>query len=320
MSADSWRKLRWFAAVAVVVAGATLLLVSTMTSQLQTCSVITSASQAPSAAQGFAEQSVLRLPLRLCQPISLWVVLPFAVVALLLLLPDYRKVGLGGLSLERFEERLAERLDERLDEVKSDIQSTLQAAAGVTKDQASGTIHKGHIRNVELRVKTVQRLLIDALVAVPAGELPDRLYDAGRQWGADWSEEFTAIERGTGRGRPDGPRRLLADWAFYDSSAGMGRIDFELDDDGEPVRATVTRNFLAVEQQGVDLRVVTAGYIAGSLDGLLPLAGRHRRVVLSDKDAERDTYTIQLVATTAPGTPSQATRPDGRPTGGTAPG
>ena len=87
----------------ILVGGATILLLSQFSPHFQSCQLISNLSDAPHGALGVLETGTtvpsgssvvqpVRLPIRLCQPIPIWSFIPFASVAVLLLLPDYAEV------------------------------------------------------------------------------------------------------------------------------------------------------------------------------------------------------------------------------------
>jgi hypothetical protein len=286
------RGLRWTGAFILVVAAAGALFISNVSNHLHSCAVLTDTSSIPPALQGDAAQGVLRLPVKVCQPLQIWVVLPLAVLALILLLPDYKEIGLGGFGMKRIEEKLNERLSEFTDEVR-EIRTSLSEATGITKDSEAGTIFKGTIRNVELRVRTVQELLLRALASDPK-DPSKSLYDAGRDWGRDWSRDFRKIESEVDFQGKEGIHSALEDWSYYDGTAGMGRIYFTYDkESGLPTQAEFKSCFLSIERDNADLRQVMAGYLAGSLDGLLSPQDHHYRVTLEEKSVDRDLYKLE---------------------------
>ena len=286
------RGLRWLGAFFLLIAGAGALFISNTSSPLHSCAVLTDTSAIPPALHGDASQGVLRLPVRVCEPIQIWVVLPLAVLALILLLPDYKEIGLGGFGMKRIEEQLNERLSEFSEEVRG-IRSSLSEATGITKDSEAGTIFKGTIRNVELRVRTVQELLLRALASDPQ-DPSKSLYEAGRDWGRDWSRDFRKIESEVDFQGKEGIRSALEDWSYYDGTAGMGRIYFTYDkESGLPTQAEFQSCFLSIERDSADLRQVMAGYLAGSLDGLLSPRDHHFKVTLDEKSVDRDLYRLE---------------------------
>ena len=165
----------------ILVGGATILLLSQFSPHFQSCQLISNLSDAPHGALGVLETGTtvpsgssvvqpVRLPIRLCQPIPIWSFIPFASVAVLLLLPDYAEVGVGGVAFKR--------LLNDFREVTEDLKSTVEKASGISKDLEAGTVMKGNIRNVELRVETVQELLMGAMTS-SAASTQGQLYDAG---------------------------------------------------------------------------------------------------------------------------------------------
>lgn len=217
-------------------------------------------------------------------------IVPVMAVALILLLPDYGEIGFGGFGMKRLEERIAGQVEQVSRNVE-DIRSSFAEATGINKDVEAGTIHKGRIRNVELRVRTVQEMILRSLLA-DADDLSTALYSAGVDWGASWSEDFADIEGGLSLGDVDGVRSAMKDWEYYDATAGLGKFSFDLNDDGVPYSLEVRNCFLSIERDSADLRMLFAGYVAGSLDGLFKQSGLSFEVVLVSKSVDRDRYDI----------------------------
>jgi len=286
------RSVRWLGAFALLLLGATAFIVSNITDHLQSCSTLSDLPGIPAQLRGAAAQGLIRFPVRACAPVPVWVMLPFAALAILLILPDYVEVGLGGFALKRFESQINERLDRVSKEVKG-VRSSLSTAAGITKDEEAGTVSKGTIRNVELRIQTVQGVLLDALAADPTDKAGS-LYRAGFNWGRSWSQDFLHIEDDVDLHTKEGISAILEEWSYYDATAGMGKINFQCDpESGLPVEAEIRNGFLSIERDGIDLRSVMAGYLAGSLDGLLATLGAHYRATITEKTMDRDVYSLE---------------------------
>jgi len=156
-------------------------------------------------------------------------------------------------------------------------------------------VRKGKIRNVELRVTTIQDLMLGVLSAPPGIDAIEAMYAAGYAVGTSWSRDFTPIAGDLDHVAADGLPSLLDNWAHYDATAGLGRFTFTCDGN-RPTEIVVRNGFLSAERDGVDLRHVLAGYLAGSLEGLA--AGRWHvdRVELVDKTQALDTYRVHLQA------------------------
>lgn len=289
MNSRRWRGLRWATAGLLVLTGAVLVLLSEITGRPQSCSEISAFAELPDVVQDMADQrgGELTLPLKVCGSINVVAVIPLGVAALLLLLPDFSEIGFGGLALKRLEERIVNEVER----ATSELHSVVAQAVGIEKDVEAGVIRKGSLRNVELRVQTVQEILLRSLLASAEGR--DRaLYDAGYHWGLGWSRDFVNILSGVDVTTPEGVRSVLSDWSYYDSTAGMGRIEFQYDERGLPDGVRVHNSFLGIERDGADLRILFGGYIAGSLAGLLSPRGAHFDVELAEKSVDRDTYTV----------------------------
>jgi len=281
------QRIRWLSAFVLLVAGAVAFLISNTTPHLHSCSIITDTSSIPDALRGGAEQGYLRLPVSVCQPVAPWSLLPFAALALLLLLPDFQEIGFGSFGLKR----VAAQITERLDRVSQEV-SQLAIATSITKDTDKGTVYKGKIRNVELRVPTVQAVLFGVLDG-ETGDPSTRLYRAGHAWGLGWSRDFLPIEQGVNYQTKEGVRRLLEDWSKYDATAGMGTLSFSYDESsGLPVEAKLANGFLSIEEDGVDLRYLFGGYIAGSLDGLLAPFKKSFTAVIKEKAVDLEVYEL----------------------------
>jgi hypothetical protein len=91
----------------------------------------------------------------------------------------------------------------------------------------------------------------------------------------------------------EGVRRLLEDWSKYDATAGMGTLSFSYDESsGLPVEAKLANGFLSIEEDGVDLRYLFGGYIAGSLDGLLAPFKKSFTAVIKEKAVDLEVYEL----------------------------
>lgn len=285
------RQLRWFLAGGLLTAAATVVLISNTSQHLHSCSTITEPSRLPKGISGLAQQTQIMVPLVACEPIDVMVVVPILATALVLLLPDYGEVGIGGIGLKRLEQRLADQVQR----VTQQVRDSLAQATGINKDVEAGTVQKGAIRNVELRVRTVQEILLRALLADPATQR-DALYAAGVEWGKGWSEDFVEIEQGVDVSSAEGVKAILSDWTYYDATAGLGRIEFEFGADHLPTQVTVRNGFLSIERDEADLRNLFAGYLAGSLDGLLAAREVSFDVRLEDKAVDRDVYVVAVAS------------------------
>jgi hypothetical protein len=292
-------KVRWLFAGALLVLAAALLWVSNTTPHLQSCETINRTADIPAALLGQGEQSTLRLPVSVCEPISPWTVVPIGALALLFLLPDYPEIGVGGVRLKRLEQ-LADKVEE---EAKS-IRESVTVATGIHKDPKTGILKKGDIPNVELRVETVREILLGALQS--SVENPsERLYKAGLEWGKSWSRDFAGIEGAADISTVEKTREVLEDWSYYDATAGMGRILFFYDSDGRPVEAQVLNGFLAVDQDAFDLRQLFAGYLAGSLSGILASQNIQFKASLKATPFGRDIYQLEARSLETASDPAQ---------------
>jgi hypothetical protein len=285
-----WKRVRWVTATALLVAGASVLLISHTTSHLHACSTVTDTSRLPKPLTGQGQQSALRLPVKACNPVEPWAVVPLAALALILLLPDYAEVGFGNFGLKRLERQISDQVNLVRKEFE-DIRSSIADATGVHKDLEIGEVKKGAIRNVELRLQTVQEILLSALLADPNRQV-EALYETGVEWGENWSKDFAKIEDSLDVSTPHRVQSVLEDWSFYDATAGMGRINFSYGSEGLPTEAAVVNGFLSIERDGADLRNLIGGYIAGSLNGLLAARGVAFTARLTTKTVGRDVYAI----------------------------
>jgi hypothetical protein len=207
----------------------------------------------------------------------------------LLLLPDYAEIGVGGVAFKR--------LLNDFREVTEDLKSTVEEASGISKDLEAGTVMKGNIRNVELRVETVQELLMGAMTS-SAASTQGQLYDAGWNVGLGWSTDFMRIEEGVDVSSVEGRKQLLDDWSYYDASAGLGKFTFFVEGSSRfPSSVLVTNGFLSSQRQDVDLRIVLAGYIAGSLQGLLASNGELVTAELVESAGNRERYKVEAKRT-----------------------
>lgn len=287
-----WKTVRWAIAATLLVFAAGVVLISNTTNHLHSCSTITDTSGLPNPVTGQGQQSSLRLPVNACNPVAPWTIVPVAALSLLLLLPDYAEVGLGGFGLKRLEQQISDQVSLVKKEFE-DIRSSIAESTGVHKNVETGEVKKGDIRNVELRLETVQDVLLSALLAAPERR-SEALYETGVAWGRDWSKDFAKIEDSYDISTPEHVKRVLEDWSYYDATAGMGRILFLYNGDGLPTEAEVVNGFLSIERDGVDLRLLIAGYIAGSLDGLLSGRRIAFKVTLTSKSVRHDIYSIEL--------------------------
>jgi hypothetical protein len=292
-----WKKVRWVSAASLVIVSAAVLLISHTTNHLHECSIVTDTAGLPKSLAGQGQQSALRLPVKVCSPLTQWTVLPLAALSLILLLPDYAEVGFGNFGLKRLEKQISDQVDVVREEVQG-IRSSLAAATGIHKDLALGEVRKGAIRNVELRLQTVQEVLLGTLLAEPSRQA-HALYETGIKWGESWSQDFAQIEDTPELSTPDHIKRVLEDWSAYDGSAGMGRIYFRYGPDGLPNEAEVVNGFLSIERDGADLRNLIGGYIAGSLNGLFRRAVEFN-ATLATKTVGRDVYELDVRPLDAP--------------------
>ena len=288
-----WKRVRWVTATALVIIAASVLLISHTTSHLHACSTVTDTSRLPKPLTGQGQQSALRLPVKACNPVDPWAVVPLAALALILLLPDYAEVGFGSFGLKRLEKQISDQVDLVRKEVEN-IRASVADATGVHKNLETGEVMKGAIRNVELRLQTVQEVLLSALLADPLRQA-EALYETGIQWGESWSKDFAKIEDSLDVSTPDHVRRVLEEWSYYDRTAGMGRLDFNYGSDGLPNEAEVSYGFLSIERDSADLRTLIGGYIAGSLNGLLATRRVTFNANLTSKTVGRDVYALNAM-------------------------
>lgn len=154
--------------------------------------------------------------------------------------------------------------------------------AGYSTDDYSGSLFKGALRNVSLRVSTVHRVLETIVGAVPPDERKSVLYAAGYAVGLSWGRDFKAETRRTGMDEHSLEAQLQL-WSDYDASAGMGRFEFMLSSHG--YGEVILRNgFLSQEEGSCPLDHFFSGYLAGTLQELL---GTSVRVDLEELILER---------------------------------
>ena len=106
----------------------------------------------------------------------------------------------------------------------------------------TGLLMKGHVRNVAMRVDTMTEL-IEALAQDRPGSTPEaRLKEAGIEVGKSWSSAFATIRQ---RERSaSSHEEQLALWSEYDATAGWGRFDFHLNEEGHG-SVTLRNGFLS---------------------------------------------------------------------------
>lgn len=108
--------------------------------------------------------------------------------------------------------------------------------------EETGILMKGHVRNVAMRVGTMTEL-VEALAQDRPGSTPEaRLKEAGIEVGRSWSRAFATIRQR--ERRTSGREEQLALWSEYDATAGWGRFDFHLNDEGHG-SVTLRNSFLS---------------------------------------------------------------------------
>lgn len=148
-------------------------------------------------------------------------------------------------------------------EIQNATAQLLASLEGYNVDPDSGRLFKGNIRNASLRITTIHDLADNILKAVPVGEREQVLYAAGYQTGTSWGPEFEAECRRAEMAKDDLDEKLDL-WARYDASAGMGRLQFDVSEDGFG-HITLKNSFLSEEEASHPLNHWFSGYIAGAL-------------------------------------------------------
>jgi hypothetical protein len=152
-------------------------------------------------------------------------------------------------------------------EIQNAAAQLLASLEGYNVDPESGRLFKGNIRNASLRITTIHDLVDNILAAVPEAERDRVLYAAGYQTGASWGPEFEAECRRAEMAK-DALDEKLELWARYDASAGMGRLHFNVSDDGFG-QVTLENSFLSDADANHPLNHWFSGYIAGTLYDVL---------------------------------------------------
>lgn len=188
-----------------------------------------------------------------------------------LLLPSLPKgarvpvgIGIGAFFLVAVVVVLARYLRRAIATTTIDAMSTL---GSYDVDRGSGTMLKGNITNVSLRIDTIHHMIDSIVAAVPADERKDVLYSAGQSAGASWARDFDRECRRADISMDDRGKKLDL-WADYDASAGMGRLTFGLSEGGSG-SVTVTNSFLSDQEASTPLNYWYAGYVAGTLSHIL---------------------------------------------------
>lgn len=113
----------------------------------------------------------------------------------------------------------------------------------------TGLLMKGHVRNVAMRVDTMTDL-IETLARDVAGRSPEeRLKEAGIEVGRSWSSAFANIRQR--ERRASSRTEQLALWSQYDATAGWGRFEFHLNDEGHG-SVTLRNGFLSKSHEADD--------------------------------------------------------------------
>ncbi len=140
-----------------------------------------------------------------------------------------------------------------------------------TDDCETGILLKGEIQDVALRVTTMHRIVDTLTRAIPPTARQDALYkcgcEVGRSWVSDFQSELPKLEIAG----HDILRQLLK-WSEYDATAGMGRLTIAVNPDTGEGLIVLANSFLSRSQACFPLNWWFAGYLAGSLNGLLKLS------------------------------------------------
>ncbi len=178
-------------------------------------------------------------------------------------------------------------------------------------DRETGVLLKGNIQNVSLRVSTTHRI-VDALTrAIPPASRQDALYQCGFEVGTSWVSDFHRELPKLEIERHDILRQLLK-WSEYDATAGMGRLTIAVNPDTGEGLVMLANSFLSRSRSNFPLNWWFAGYLAGSLNGLLRLTVRVQ-VVNPKSDTSTTTLFNVMPESREPATVTQPSRvPDPR--------
>lgn len=153
-----------------------------------------------------------------------------------------------------------------------------------------GTLYKGDIRNVALRVDTIHALVDSLVEHVPEERRRDALYEAGRVAGIAWSSQFVKQSPRPGAtGANDEIPTLLLRWAHYDATAGMGRLSVAAAPDLTVGTVMLSNSFLSTLPSCFPLNYWFAGYMAATLQQLF---GREVAVELLTPRVEQQSTTL----------------------------
>lgn len=180
-------------------------------------------------------------------------------------------------------------------EIKDAAQQVLMSLEGYDTDLEAGTLLKGNISNVSLRIATLHDLMDSILQAVPEERRDEVLHRAGQAAGASWGADFEAECRRAKMDMSDLAEKLDL-WSSYDASAGMGKMDLDISSDAFG-KVVLTNSFLSEKPACHPLNHWFAGYLAGTLRHVLD---RRVMVTLEKPSLERQRTTHFTVEPTAP--------------------
>lgn len=129
-------------------------------------------------------------------------------------------------------------------------------------NENTGILMKGQVRNVALRVDTINEL-VDALASLDGNTREERLIEAGKAVGKSWVEAFTKIRQKEKRAKSHEEQLEL--WTEYDATAGWGKFDFHLNSDGHG-SVTLRNGFLSGETDRGCRELFLAGYLEATLE------------------------------------------------------
>ncbi len=159
-------------------------------------------------------------------------------------------------------------------EIRNAAAQLLATLEGYSVEPDAGLLYKGNIRNASLRVTTIHDLVDNVIASVPEGERDRVLHAAGYQTGMSWGPEFDAECHRAELTAADLDEKLER-WASYDASAGMGRLQMSISDEGYG-EVKLENSFLSDKQASHPLNHWFSGYIAGTLYHVLD-----RRVIVT---------------------------------------
>jgi hypothetical protein len=148
-------------------------------------------------------------------------------------------------------------------EIRNAAAQLLASLEGYSIEPDAGLLYKGNIRNASLRVTTIHDLVDNVIRSVPEPHRDRVLHDAGYQTGMSWGPEFDAECHRAELTTADLDEKLER-WAGYDASAGMGRLQMTVSEEGYG-EVLLENSFLSDKEASHPLNHWFSGYLAGTL-------------------------------------------------------